>query len=144
MRATCDPERVAQLLRILIDNAITHTPPGTAVRVRAAPPNGAGRRSSRSTTGARESRATASGAIFEPFYSADGTRGAGLGLAIAHELAVQMAARLEVASSAGRHDLHADPAGRRSDARAPGDRAAAGHAVSLSDHARDNGAYDAP
>ena len=30
---TCDAERVAQLLRILIDNAITHTTPGTAVRV---------------------------------------------------------------------------------------------------------------
>ena len=39
--------------------------------------------------------------VFEPFYSADGTRGAGLGLAIAHELALQMGARLDVSSAPG-------------------------------------------
>ena len=32
----CDPERVAQVLRILLDNALRHTPPGTGVRVSAA------------------------------------------------------------------------------------------------------------
>ena len=33
MNVVCDPDRVAQIMRILIDNAITHTPPGTAVAV---------------------------------------------------------------------------------------------------------------
>src|ERR671914_1306877 len=32
----CDPERVAQVLRILLDNALVHTPAGTGVRVSAA------------------------------------------------------------------------------------------------------------
>ncbi len=36
----CDPERVAQILRILIDNAITHTPQGTNMIVRAGPSEG--------------------------------------------------------------------------------------------------------
>ena len=39
--------------------------------------------------------------VFEPFYSADGARGAGLGLAIARELAVHMSAQLEIASTPG-------------------------------------------
>ena len=41
------------------------------------------------------------GRVFEPFYSADGARGAGLGLAIARELAAHMNARLEIASEPG-------------------------------------------
>ena len=36
----CDPERVAQVLRILLDNALRHTPPGTGVQVSAARSNG--------------------------------------------------------------------------------------------------------
>jgi signal transduction histidine kinase len=40
--------------------------------------------------------------IFEPFYTAaDGARGAGLGLAIARELAEQMEGRLTVSSAPG-------------------------------------------
>ena len=41
------------------------------------------------------------GRVFEPFYSADGARGAGLGLAIARELAMHMDARLEIESAPG-------------------------------------------
>ena len=40
IEAVCDPERVAQVLRILIDNALTHTS-GTGVVVSAARDNGA-------------------------------------------------------------------------------------------------------
>jgi signal transduction histidine kinase len=36
----CDPERVAQVLRILLDNALVHTPAGTGVRVSADRSNG--------------------------------------------------------------------------------------------------------
>ncbi|MGH2849154.1 MAG: ATP-binding protein [Solirubrobacteraceae bacterium] len=106
VRAVCDPERVAQLLRILIDNALMHTAPGTPVRVAiAGSPNG-------SVEGGAGVRLLVSdhgpgippealGRIFEPFYSADGAKGAGLGLAIAHELSLQMGAQLEVASEPG-------------------------------------------
>jgi two-component system, OmpR family, sensor kinase len=101
VRAVCDPERVAQLLRILIDNALIHTGAGTPVVVTVIPPaNGDGARLSVHDAGpgipdeARER-------IFEPFYGADGTRGAGLGLAIAHELSSQMGVQLEVASAPG-------------------------------------------
>ncbi len=38
VEVTCDPERVAQVLRILIDNAIIHTPPGTDLVVSASAP----------------------------------------------------------------------------------------------------------
>ena len=31
VEAVCDPERVAQIMRILIDNALSHTPAGTDV-----------------------------------------------------------------------------------------------------------------
>src|SRR4051794_1006943 len=36
MKATCDPERVAQILRILVDNALTHTRQGTPIVMTAA------------------------------------------------------------------------------------------------------------
>jgi signal transduction histidine kinase len=106
LRAVCDPERVAQLLRILIDNALMHTGAGTPVRVVVAAANGG------AVEGEDGVRLLVSdhgpgippdalSRIFEPFYSADGATGAGLGLAIAHELALQMGARLEVASEPG-------------------------------------------
>ena len=101
VRAICDPERVAQLLRILIDNALTHTPPGTEVVVTVAPPNGNGGASLSVRDRGSGIPDEALERIFEPFYGADGARGAGLGLAIAHELTVQMGARLDVASAPG-------------------------------------------
>jgi signal transduction histidine kinase len=101
IRAVCDSERVAQLLRILIDNALTHTPPGTDVVVSALPAsNGTGARLAVRDAGPGIPE-EALERVFEPFYSADGARGAGLGLAIAHELAVRMNAALEIASAPG-------------------------------------------
>ncbi|HEX4035279.1 MAG TPA: HAMP domain-containing sensor histidine kinase [Solirubrobacteraceae bacterium] len=101
IRAICDSERVAQLLRILIDNALAHTPQGTDVLVSAHPAsNGTGPKLSVHDGGPGIPE-EALQRIFEPFYSADGTRGAGLGLAIAHELAVRMQASLDIASAPG-------------------------------------------
>ena len=40
MEIECDPERVAQVVRILLDNALIHTPSGTGVVVSAARENG--------------------------------------------------------------------------------------------------------
>jgi signal transduction histidine kinase len=97
--AVCDPDRVAQIMRILIDNALTHTPPGTAVAV--------------STTrgdGDVTIAVTDSGLgipradlprVFEPFYTSDGARGSGLGLTIARDLAERMGGALSVNSRPG-------------------------------------------
>jgi signal transduction histidine kinase len=101
IRVVCDSERVAQLLRILIDNALAHTPTGTEVVVTATgPQNGTGARLSVTDSGPGIPE-EAIDRVFEAFYSADGARGAGLGLAIARELAGRMGAALEIASEPG-------------------------------------------
>jgi signal transduction histidine kinase len=99
LEAVCDPVRVAQIMRILIDNALTHTPAGTRITVTAARSNG------RVTLAVRDDgEGIDSGAvqrIFEPFYTADDAQGSGLGLAIASELAEHMTGRLSVHSGPG-------------------------------------------
>ncbi|MGD0981400.1 MAG: HAMP domain-containing sensor histidine kinase [Solirubrobacteraceae bacterium] len=99
LRAMVDPDRVAQLLRILIDNAITHTPDGTKVIVGVGDGDGMVRLSV--TDYGPGIPDDAVGRIFEPFYSADGVQGAGLGLAIARELAERLHGALEVHSAGG-------------------------------------------
>ena len=101
VEAVCDPERVAQILRILIDNALTHTPEGTDVVVSATRANGAVAIAVRDFgPGIRHTEIER---IFEPFYtSSDDGQGSGLGLAIAHELAERMRGRLAVDSQPGR------------------------------------------
>ena len=96
----CDPERVAQVLRILLDNALVHTPEGTGVRVSTARHNGHVRVevSDRGLGIKRQNMPH----IFEPFFSSDDdAQGAGLGLAIARELAERMQGRLTVRSVPG-------------------------------------------
>ena len=100
VRVTCDGERVAQLLRILIDNTLAHTPSGTTIIVAAATSEDGATVLSVNDTGPGIPQ-EAIGRVFEPFYSADGARGAGLGLAIAHELALHMDAQLDIASTPG-------------------------------------------
>jgi two-component system OmpR family sensor kinase len=99
LEADCDPERLAQVLRILIDNALVHTPPGTDVVVAASGGDGQVALAVRdSGPGIRRSDVER---IFEPFYTSDDVQGSGLGLAIAHELAERMAGRLTVDSRPG-------------------------------------------
>jgi two-component system OmpR family sensor kinase len=90
--AECDRERVAQIMRILLDNALRHTPAGTDVTVSAQRENG-----SAEFTVADEGPGLPPGSrdkAFERFYTGDAARGAGLGLAIARELAERMDGRL--------------------------------------------------
>jgi signal transduction histidine kinase len=97
-----DEERVRRIGRALIENALKHTPSGTAIRVRSLPTafktaslvvedEGAG-------IAAEDARY-----VFDRFYRADGghASGSGLGLAIAHELAEAMGGTLELQSRPG-------------------------------------------
>ncbi|MDX6721621.1 MAG: hypothetical protein QOD73_25, partial [Solirubrobacteraceae bacterium] len=100
VEAVCDPERVAQIMRILIDNALNHTPSGTDVVVAAARRDGRVRLSVTDFGGGIERGALHR--IFEPFFTSDDAQGSGLGLAIAHELAERMAGELSADSVPGR------------------------------------------
>jgi two-component system, OmpR family, sensor kinase len=97
--AQCDPVRVAQIIRILIDNALTHTPPGTRIVVTAGRDDGHVRLAVRDDGHGIDGSAVRR--IFEPFYTADDAQGSGLGLAIASELAERMSGRLSVLSEPG-------------------------------------------
>jgi signal transduction histidine kinase len=92
-----DPDRVRQIIRILLDNALTHTPEGTKVTV-----------TTYSINRRAELTVSDEGAgipqrvqnrIFERFYTADSAGGSGLGLAIASELAQRMDGRIRISSS---------------------------------------------
>jgi signal transduction histidine kinase len=95
--ASGDPDRVRQVIRILLDNALTHTPEGAKVTVTTYSAN---RRAeltvSDDGTGIPRRVHTR---IFERFYTADSAGGSGLGLAIARELAQRMEGGVAIASS---------------------------------------------
>jgi two-component system OmpR family sensor kinase len=97
--AVCDRERVAQIMRILLDNALRHTPEGTPVSV------AAGRRDGIAAFSVVDRgpglSPEAAGHVFERFFTADAARGSGLGLAIAKELAELMDGRIAVRSRPG-------------------------------------------
>jgi signal transduction histidine kinase len=101
VRALGDPGRARQIGRILVENALVHTPAGTTVRVSSALDGG------RATlTVANDGPGIPRDAqqqIFERFYRLDGGRasGSGLGLAIARELAEVMGGRIELDSQNG-------------------------------------------
>ncbi|MBA2261598.1 MAG: HAMP domain-containing histidine kinase [Solirubrobacterales bacterium] len=99
IRAQCDPERVGQVLRILIDNALTHTPSGTDLVVTISRGDGHVRLAVRDSGQGIEARSL--DRVFEPFYTSDGAQGSGLGLAIARELTERMGGVLAVDSEPG-------------------------------------------
>jgi signal transduction histidine kinase len=100
IEANCDPDRVAQIVRILLDNALTHTPRGTHIEVSAARANG--QVSLAVQDHGLGIKRTLLPRVFEPFYTSDDVQGSGLGLAIARELAERMEGRLAVESVPGR------------------------------------------
>jgi signal transduction histidine kinase len=95
--ASADPERVRQITRILLDNALTHTPEGTKVTMTA---NSVNRRVELTVSdeGAGIPQ-RAQGRIFERFYTTESGGGSGLGLAIARELAQRMRGRISITSN---------------------------------------------
>jgi len=102
----CDPTRVAQILRVLFDNALTHTGAGTSVAVAAATtrsrPDGRPIAELTVTDDGPGIPAQELPSVFERFHTGDAGRGSGLGLAIARELAERMNGRLELTSRPGR------------------------------------------
>lgn len=97
-----DEERVHQIGRAFVVNALVHTPAGTHVVVRAR------RRATRAELSVEDDGpgvpADQHAAIFERFYRGEGrvASGSGLGLAIAKELARLMNGSVEVESKPGR------------------------------------------
>ena len=98
--ASCDEERTRQIVRIMIDTALTHTEPGTPIAI--AIGGSAGRAWIAVTDAGPGVPRTELSRIFEPFYTSDGRRGSGLGLAIARELAERMNGTLSAQSAPGR------------------------------------------
>jgi len=99
IEALCDPVRVAQIVRILVDNALTHTARGTRIVLSADRENGHVQLAVRDDGEGIERDAMLR--VFEPFYTADDAQGSGLGLAIASELAGRMSGALAVQSGPG-------------------------------------------
>ena len=99
--AVADEERVQQIARSLVGNALTHTPPGTTVRL------GVERRPGRVALVVADDGpgipADHLDGIFQRFYRVEGghASGSGLGLAIARELAGRMDGSVTVTSRPG-------------------------------------------
>jgi signal transduction histidine kinase len=97
-----DEQRVLQIGRALIENALRHTPAGTTVRIEV------GRENGRAVFAVVDDGPGISPDhaphVFERFYRADGAlaSGSGLGLAIARELAEVMGGEIELESRPGR------------------------------------------
>jgi two-component system OmpR family sensor kinase len=99
VEAVADRERVIQIMRILLDNALRHTPEGTPVTVIAARQNGMAELTVRDKgPGVAPG---VQGQVFERFFTVDTARGSGLGLAIAKELAERMEGRIALKSRPG-------------------------------------------
>ncbi|MDQ2981154.1 MAG: HAMP domain-containing histidine kinase [Actinomycetota bacterium] len=97
-----DEERALQIGRILVENALVHTPPGTPVRL------GTARRDGSVLLTVEDEGpgipAEHAGQVFARFYRLEGSvaSGSGLGLAIAKELAELMGGSVELDLSDGR------------------------------------------
>ena len=97
-----DPQRVLQIVRILLENALVHTPPGTPVEV--AVRRADGRAEISVADGGPGINAEDRAELFDRFYRGESTKasGSGLGLAIAKELAELMGGEIELDSKPGR------------------------------------------
>ena len=97
--ARADPDRVRQIIRILLDNALSHTPEGTKVTV-----------TTYNTNSRAELTVSDEGPgipkrirerMFDRFYTGDSVSGSGLGLSIAREIAQRMDGGIAVTSTKG-------------------------------------------
>jgi signal transduction histidine kinase len=102
IRALGDEERALQIGRILVENALVHTPAGTSVRIATEQRNGTALLTVEDEGPGIPEQHT--GNVFERFYRLEGSvaSGSGLGLAIARELAELMGGSVELDAGAGR------------------------------------------
>ena len=101
VEVTADRERVAQIMRILVDNAIRHTPSGTNVTISASRRNGSAKVTVADTGPGIDYAAATQ--VFDRFYTGGTDNGgAGLGLAIAKELAHRMNGEIRLNARTGR------------------------------------------
>jgi signal transduction histidine kinase len=123
--AIADEQRLLQIARILVENAIVHTPEGTHVRIAVTEERGNARLAvSDDGPGIAEGEAAN---IFERFYRLDTAQasGSGLGLAIARELSRLMGGSLELERRNGRTSFAVTlPAAAASETAAKGTTAA--------------------
>jgi two-component system, OmpR family, sensor kinase len=101
--ALADPDRVAQIMRILVNNALTHTPQGTSISVEAQHRDGAAKLVVSDDGPGIDPHVRAR--VFDRFYTGDRVSGSGLGLAIARELALLMDGELGLALHQGRTEF---------------------------------------
>jgi two-component system OmpR family sensor kinase len=96
-----DHEHITRIVRALVENALRHTPPGTAIWVIVSGTHDAGRINVEDAGPGIP--ATELNLIFERFYRIEGTAasGSGLGLPLAQQLAALMDGRIDVDSSPG-------------------------------------------
>jgi two-component system, OmpR family, sensor kinase len=100
--AVGDAERVLQVARALVVNALVHTPAGTPVEIRARLVDGRAELAVEDGGGGIPSEHQE--AVFERFYRIEGgvASGSGLGLSIARELAILMRGSVRLESRPGR------------------------------------------
>jgi signal transduction histidine kinase len=101
--ALADPDRVAQIMRILVNNALTHTPQGTSISVEAQHRDGAAKLVVSDDGPGIDPHVRAR--VFDRFYTGDRVSGSGLGLAIARELALLMDGELGLVLHQGRTEF---------------------------------------
>ena len=105
LTVTADRDRLDQLVLILVDNAIKHSPPGGRVQLSLRDQRRSGTAIIQVSDQGPGIPAEQLERVFEPFVRVPGTRrttsGTGLGLAIARQLAMRQGADLSVVSSPG-------------------------------------------
>jgi signal transduction histidine kinase len=98
-QAVADADRVAQIMRILLDNALTHTPEGTSISITSQLQDGTANLLVEDDGPGVDPHESAR--VFDRFYTGDRVSGSGLGLAIAREFTLHMGGDLALSSRRG-------------------------------------------
>jgi len=103
VEALGDPQRVRQIIRILINNALSHTPPKTRITVTAKLQQGEPTLTVADNGPGIDKDVAAR--VFERFVTGDEVSGSGLGLSIARDLSRLMGGSVSLAARTGRTEF---------------------------------------